>query len=309
MPKPRILVLRGGAIGDFIFTLPALQALRTRWPDSYIEIIGYPHIAQLAQAGRLADAIASLDKAEIARYFSFNPSIPDEQVDYIKSFDLIISYLFDPAGTVKENLRSIGAKQVIYGCPIVENAHAVDVLMKPLEELAIYSEGIEYPCLRLKDSHKKAGSVIVEKMGKKIIAIHPGSGSPKKNWPLENFLSLGELISTRTNIQPVFILGEADNVIAEKLASTKTSFPIVSGHSLVDLAGILSACAGYIGNDSGITHLAASLGITVVAIYGPTDPAIWAPRGPNVKIVTPQTKDEKCLTTITPLMVFNEINF
>ena len=59
--KPRILVVRGGAIGDFIMTLPAIGALRERWPEAHIEILGYPHIAELAQGRYYADAMRSID--------------------------------------------------------------------------------------------------------------------------------------------------------------------------------------------------------------------------------------------------------
>ena len=66
----RFLILRGGAIGDFILTLPAIAAVRERWPDAYIELIGYPHIANLALAAGLVDHVDSLDRAEMARFFS-----------------------------------------------------------------------------------------------------------------------------------------------------------------------------------------------------------------------------------------------
>ncbi|OGV65743.1 MAG: hypothetical protein A2283_12535 [Lentisphaerae bacterium RIFOXYA12_FULL_48_11] len=299
MTKPRILILRGGAIGDFIFTLPALRALRAQWQESYIEITGYPHIAQLALAGGMADLVSSLDKAEIARYFSLKPSIPREQADYIKSFDIIISYLFDPAGSVTKNLLSIGAKQVIYGSPVVKAGHAVDSLMKPLEKLAIYPENNETPILNLQESRKEYGRKILEKIGRQVLAIHPGSGSPAKNWPLNRFISLSRKISGSGRFEPIFLIGEADAEIATTLSKNKIAVPILSGYSLVDLAGILSACCGYIGNDSGITHLAASLGIPVVAIYGPTDPAMWAPRGPNTQIIASSNRSEKRLAEIS----------
>ncbi len=285
MPKPRILILRGGAIGDFIFTFPAFRALRRQWPESYVEITGYPHIADLALAGGMADAVSSLDKAEVARYFSMNASIPAEQAKYIRSFDIIISYLFDPAGTVTKNLLSVGARQVIYGSPVVKGGHVVDFLMKPLEQLAIYPDGLETPVLNLRESLKASGHKILGRIGRDAVAIHPGSGSPSKNWPLDRFILLAGRIND-ISLTPVFILGEADAAIACELSRRNIKVPLLSGYSLVELAGILSSCKGYIGNDSGITHLAAALGIPVVAIYGHTDPDVWAPRGANTGVVT-----------------------
>ena len=149
-PEPkqvRILVLRGGAIGDFILTLPALQKLRARWPEAHIELLGYPHIAELALAGGLIDRVASLDKAEMARFFSRLPKFTDAQRDYVKSFDLVLSYLHDPEDIVRQNLLTAGARQVIYGSPILRGGHAIEHLLRPLETLALYAEGAERPQL------------------------------------------------------------------------------------------------------------------------------------------------------------------
>ena len=178
--KPRILVLRGGAIGDFILTLPAIRALRRRWPDAHLEIIGYPHIADLALADGFVDCVISLDKAEMARFFSPNPAIPEAQAETIRSFDLIVSYLYDPDETVRRNLLSVGARQVVYRSPKVEQVHAVDHLFKALEELAIYPEGVEYPVLELKADHRGKGRERIARFGRDVVALHPGSGSPRR---------------------------------------------------------------------------------------------------------------------------------
>ena len=77
---PRFLILRGGAIGDFIATLPVLQALRAQWPEAVIEIWGYPHVAELAVVAGLAQTVVSLDRAEMARFFVPEPSFTDAQV-------------------------------------------------------------------------------------------------------------------------------------------------------------------------------------------------------------------------------------
>ena len=110
---PRFLLLRGGSLGDFIVTLPVLQALRAQWPAARIEIWGYPHIASLAVAGGLAETVVSLDRAEMARFFVPQPEFTDAQVAAVRSFDLIFNYLHDPVGQVRSNLLLAGAKQVV----------------------------------------------------------------------------------------------------------------------------------------------------------------------------------------------------
>lgn len=305
MSAPRILVLRGGAIGDFILTLPAIQALRERWPGAYIELVGYPHIAELACACGLVDRVTSLDKADIAHYFSLRPCISCEQATYVKSFDIIISYLYDPDGIVKRNILAAGAKQVVYGSPMVEETHAVDHLLRPLEELAIYAKELDRPKLNLKDVHLQNGQNRIKSVGARVIAIHPGSGSPKKNWPLEKFISLAERVAGHTSMTAVFIMGEADTDIARQLSEKKCGVSVLPSCSLIELAESLSACEAYVGNDSGVTHMAASLGIPVLALYGPTNPDIWGPRGPEVKVIQGGMETTESLAAVTVDAVFD----
>ncbi|MFH0954106.1 MAG: glycosyltransferase family 9 protein [Verrucomicrobiota bacterium] len=287
MPKQaRILVLRGGAIGDFILTVPAIQALRDRWPDAYIELVGYPHIANLALAGGLVDHVESLDRAEIARFFALRYALDERQEEYIRSFDLVISYLHDPDGSVRTNLLGAGAKQVVYGSPIVTQGHAIDHLMKPLEALAIYGERPD-PRLNLRGTQREEETKWLAQQGLAVrpVALHPGSGSPKKNWPLEGFIELARRIRGSGAGAPFFVIGEADADLAIMLAELAADVPIVQNHTLVELASVLAGCVAYVGNDSGITHLAAALGIPVVALFGQGEPDRWGPRGPNVCIL------------------------
>ena len=118
-----------------------------------------------------------------------------------------------------------------------------------------------------------------------FFALHPGSGSPKKNWPAKKFAELARRIRDEKCGAPVFSFGEADVAVGEALARLAPDVPVVRGLDLLDLAGVLSTCAGYVGNDSGITHLAAAQGIPVVALFGPSDPVAWGPRGENVRIL------------------------
>src|SRR6266404_5110015 len=92
----RILVIRGGAIGDFILTLPAIKLLRDGFPDAHLEILGYKHIAALAERRFYADAVRSIESASLAKFFAKNSELPVDLVEYFGSFDLVLSYLYDP---------------------------------------------------------------------------------------------------------------------------------------------------------------------------------------------------------------------
>ncbi len=293
--RVRFLVLRGGAIGDFIATLPALTAIRERWPDAYVELIGYPHIARLALDGGLVDRIESLDRARIANFFALVPSFTEDQVEYIRSFDMVISYLHDPDGSVQYNLQLAGARQVVYGSPIVEEGcHAVDHLLKPLETLAIYESG-KSPTLRISEGQRQWGRDVLKARGIQAdpYLIHPGSGSPRKNWPVECFLTLADRIRSEKKGAPIFLVGEADDAVARALDRHE----VLRDLTLLQVASLLSASHAYVGNDSGITHLAASLGIPVTALFGPSSSDQWGPRGRRVTILAARDAD---LRRITP---------
>ena len=290
--QPRFLILRGGAIGDFVVTLPVLQALRERWPGAYIELIGYPHIANLALAGDLVDHVDSLDRADMARFFTPTSTFSEAQAAHVRSFDLVISFLHDPQGFVRDNLLAAGAPQVIYRSPIVPEGHAADHMLKALETLAIYEAGA-HPRLALRASLLDEGRrwLAGNSLADRAWAIHPGSGSPKKNWPAERFAELAGRIRADAGLRPFFILGEADGAAAETLSKQSPDVPMLRDRTLVEVASVLASCRGYVGNDSGVTHLAAALGIPVVALFGPGDPVHWGPRGPKVRILQADGKD------------------
>jgi ADP-heptose:LPS heptosyltransferase len=102
--------------------------------------------------------------------------------------------------------------------------------------------------------------------------IHPFSGSPRKNWPLEKYRALASKLE---RVMPVrWCAGPEDPPLENA----------VHIDDLYDLACWLARARLYIGNDSGVTHLAAAVGTPVLALFGPTDPGVWAPRGPNVRV-------------------------
>jgi ADP-heptose:LPS heptosyltransferase len=126
-------------------------------------------------------------------------------------------------------------------------------------------------------------------------AIHPGSGSPHKNWPLERFLETAEILRDLYQVQLIFLLGPVEQESGLILNGIQArGWPVIRGLPLPLLAGVLSLCAGYLGNDSGVSHLAAALGVPTVVLFGPTDPAFWSPQGPAVRILKPSIHCAPC---------------
>src|SRR5437867_10239777 len=135
----RILVIRVSAIGDFILTLPSLKALRDAYPFAHIEILGYKHIAALAENRFYAQAPRSIEYGPLASFIAKNSKLPAELARYFASFDLIISYLYDPDRIFESNVRRCGVENLFCGpARIVETSdHAARQLAQPIEQLGI----------------------------------------------------------------------------------------------------------------------------------------------------------------------------
>lgn len=275
-PPPRVLVIRGGAIGDFILTLPVMRLLRDMIPNCHLEVMGYLSIATLAQAAGLADSVRSLDHRTMAALFAKNAPIDEALSEHLKSFNLIVSYLFDPDGHFRASMERIGVKTLIECSHRVQpdQGHASRQLAKPLEKLAMF----------LEDSHLQTAHFERREVIPGRIAIHVGSGSEKKNWPLERWLALADDFPDH---EVIFVTGEAEQERGMLIENRP------SWHSLPlpELANRLSTCAAFFGHDSGISHLAAACGVPSLLLFGPTDPAVWAPPQPWVTILRSENGD------------------
>lgn len=277
----RLLVLRGGALGDVILTLPVLRALRTHWPHASLELWAYPHGLVL---GRLAGTVTeglSLDDAGTAALFSPGP-LPDRLLKRLRRADRIVSFLHDPDGCVNRHLAALGAQAVIAASPLVSNRHAVDHFLAPLGVWGVQAPAHASPELMVPDSLREQGRCRAGENGRPFIVLHPGSGSLRKNWPAPAFHELARILETRTGCRIVSLLGPAEE---EQSGFAEWPGSVLRGLSLGEVAGVLAAAQVYVGNDSGITHFAAAVGVPTVALFGPTDPALWAPRGRHVRLL------------------------
>jgi heptosyltransferase III len=284
----RILVIRGGAIGDFILTLPALKALRDARPQAHVEILGYKHIAVLGENRFYAQAVRSIEYGALARFFARNSELPPELADYFASFDLVVSYLYDPDQIFETNLRRCGVENLICGpARIVENSvHAARQLARPIEEL-----GIRVPDLAEKIfpsiEDRQFAREFLAPARQPVIAIHPGSGSREKNWPLENWIDLFSGGNRSAKLAgAVVISGEADDPQAAQLEREWKHRQVRFARNLPlpRLAAVLERSV-FIGHDSGISHLAAAAGARCILLFGPTNPDVWAPKNDNVRIL------------------------
>jgi heptosyltransferase-2 len=292
--KPRILVIRGGAIGDFILTLPGIRLLRENFPDAHLEILGYEHIVALAHRRFYADAIRSIEYSAMAGFFIPHSKLAADLAEYFAGFQQVVSYLFDPDGFFEGNLRRAGVKNYLPAyVKIDDSQHAARQLAQPLERLALFLEDPAAQVHPAEEDNLFARGFLGDS-ARPVIAIHAGSGSPRKNWLEENWAALGQWL-TRLESKPRLLLigGEADEASLSALPAAWREADVLVARALPlpQLAAVLARCRLFLGHDSGISHLAAAVETPCVLLFGPTDPTVWAPANARVHIVPAPESD------------------
>ncbi len=283
----RILVVRGGAIGDFVLTLPAIKVLREAFPKAHLEILGYKQIIALAEQRFYANAVRSIEFAGLAGFFARGADLDPGLKEYFGSFDLIVSYLFDPDGIFEENVKHCAPGQFVTVSPRIEpNEHAALQLARPLAQLGLPAPDLA-PHIFPSAQDRVAASAVVRR-GEGAVALHPGSGGERKNWSLENWVALGERLLCSGIARKLLVFGgEADGAQLRLLHETWGAQPVSYAENLPLplVAAAIKNCSAFVGHDSGISHLAAAVGTPSILLFGPTDPKIWAPKNENLHVV------------------------
>jgi heptosyltransferase-3 len=263
----RRLIIRPGAIGDFILALPALEHLRSRYTEIWASSSNLP-------LARFADRTRSIASTGLDLLGLPGVEPPLRLLDELGSFDLIVSWYGANRMEFREAIERRGLPfRFLQALPDRDSIlHATDFYLRQVS-------GGEGAIPRLACPVGDEG----------YAAIHPFSGSTKKNWPLERYRELATALEPK---MPVLWIVEPGQAQVER-ARAAPPFD-----DLYQLACWLAHAQLYVGNDSGITHLAAAAGTRVLALYGPTDPAIWAPRGQDVRVVAPAIPGQP-MTSIT----------
>jgi heptosyltransferase-3 len=247
----RRLIIRPGAIGDFIVAIPAMESLR----DDHLEVWTRTPNVTLARFAHRARSIAStgLDLLGVT-----DP--PRRVIEELRGFDDIVSWY----GANREEFRALVESlrlpfRFFRALPPDESSmHAIDFYCRQVGALPAAPHIAVSPCRRVAPSPA---------------VIHPFSGSPRKNWPLDRYRELAARLEH-----------------VEWCAGPEGDLPgAVRIDDLYELGRWLAGARVYIGNDSGIAHLAAAVGTPVVVLFGPTDSRVWAPRGSNVRVIARPT--------------------
>ena len=283
----RIVAIRTvNYIGDALFVFPTLAALRTKYPQAHITLINYLPILPLAQAWGLADEV--FDCAE-ERWKSLAAPVGiylNDVRDVVSGADCVIYWDIDIRGKVTFNLHEVGVRDVFVApeTPVdIGDMHIADFMPKAvgLQALGIENVLATYVPPRWQSSK---GFCLFQPP----VAVHPGSTDAKRRWPARSYAEvINELLRRK---YPVLLLAGPSEAETLKMVQKhiephlqRGRLTVLENAPLLQVAAQLQQSRFFLGNDSGIGHLAGLVGVPMLGLFGPTDPVHKRPAGPYVE--------------------------
>ncbi|MGC8491687.1 MAG: glycosyltransferase family 9 protein [Syntrophobacteraceae bacterium] len=302
MSGKKAVVFHQGALGDFLLAAAAIDELAAIGGFTRVDFWSKPeHVSLLAEKsylGRCLPCESPLVSALLHDTLRRTARLPDFLVEAESIFIFGQSGSRVMAGRLKELLST--DVNWIQSFPLAEEArreHVSDFLRRQFTALSQPIAGRPLALLP-PEAEKRGAEELLRQLGihSKPIILHPGSGGRRKVWPLAKWWGLIDRIR-RENSSPVLLsVGPADEYLLEFSTRVRESgIPVVNGLSVLNLSALLSLCSLYIGSDSGVSHLAAAMGIPTLALFGPTDSRVWAPRGRHAIALQRQWKEEEVM--------------
>ena len=270
----KALLVRFGGLGDLLVALPSIQLIRGKYPEARLTLACRREYGALLQETGVVDEIVAEDSRLLTPLFSGKPEAKAALPGWLGSFDLIMGWAHGRTGPI----------YFIEADPEEPGQLSRSFFRKTAEILGESSalsidDWARLPVGRL----RKAGALKRTEAGEEKtprIVVHPGSGSESKRWPLSNFLQIINRLGEHS-IAGALVTGEAEERMEAELEDTALppNWTWLRRPGLSSLAVLLSEAGLYLGNDSGITHLAAACGGDVVALFRRDFVTAWEPLG------------------------------
>ncbi len=313
----RLIVLHQGAIGDFLLTLSVIQAVREMMACDDVTAIAGASSARLAAGRSAVDAWLSPEDLGLYRLFCRDLPLGDRLAGLLGESDHVLNFLGGPTESIHERLEPVVGGQLASIDPRPaprtrsEGRHITSQWADDLRERGWQVPDPTAPRIHIRRAGPPGSGTLRrdespgrgtsdecdrahrERNSSRVL-IHPGSGGRAKCWPLDRFFALADSLS---DLDVTWMLGPAEVQEARRVHERDESLLVEP-----DLAKAADQMAGfdlYVGNDSGMTHLAAAIGLPTVAIFGATDPRIWRPLGEHVAVVAPEDPAQS-LDAISP---------
>lgn len=299
--RENLLIIHQGALGDLILSFPALLSLREQRKASLC-LLCSNDLGRIAYRFNVVDAYVPLESARFSTLFS------GEMTPFVKAFlrdyDTIVLISF--SDRIEQQLRRNQGRPVVRihpRPPVEEKTHVTLSLIGELQASGLIgndSGRVADACggrrqRGMTGGHDQNSRIGDRGPGSLFYLIHPGAGSPRKRWPIENFVQLAVAIERKHFRDVAFVLGPAE---ADERAVLKAgNIQVYDDCNLMDLTTLLEGASCYIGHDSGVTHLASFMRIPTIAIFGPSDPKRWSPTGASVKVLRAAENCPPCFET------------
>ncbi len=283
-----ILVIHPGALGDIILSLPALRILGSQFESDRITLAANSEFAEAAASG-YAGRFLSLSSLPLHRLFTSEP-IPGGDLQFWRFYNRILSWTGSTDRSFAERLGRIHACCLIgsWKPGFTEKRHVSRIFADSLQPWVALPPRLPPTAIAIGPAARSQAVEWLRDQGlsgdRSLYVLHPGAGSATKRWPFSSFLDLARRLSTRGEL--LIVEGPAERGLGCELATAVGHRARVAAQlPLTLLAAVMSMSIAFVGNDSGIAHLAAGLQIPSVVLFGPTLPEHWAPLGGHVSVI------------------------
>lgn len=283
MIRRNVLIFHAGGLGDFVLSWPLGLALGRLHPQSRIIYVTH------ASKGRLAAAAVRLDWRDIESswpaLYSDPAGLTDDCRKLLEQAHSIYTFMASAGDQWCRNVSSISPEAMIVPLrtkpPADFTRHASDYLLQQLAGMPVVQTSVT----QILASLETAGLPLVRRPSDHTILIHPGSGGMGKCFSTNLFAGITDKL-VRDSRKVKIVLGEAEleRFTGEQMRQLEDTAPIVKPATYVDLLAQIAPAAAFIGHDAGPTHLAGIIGVPTLAMFGPTNPAVWRPIGPRARV-------------------------
>jgi ADP-heptose:LPS heptosyltransferase len=297
--RRNVLIFHSGALGDFVLSWPLALALGRIYAQSRITYV------TAGQKGALAERALRIDSSDVEagwhQLYSTDCIPPANVLRLLEGSHTIFSFVAakDSIWAGNVNRLAPGAKLFFIdpNPPPGFAQHASQLLFDQLRSDPVVSTAVSQ---MLKSIHDRGLGISGPANGP--IVLHPGAGAEQKCWPKDRFIALVNHLR-EAGKDVVVLLGDVEQ---ERWSKTErdaftSAATVIMPRSLVDLFVELSRASSVIGNDSGPIHLAGIMGVPTIALFGPTDPAIWQPLGPEVRVIREDTMEKIVVDRVVSL--------
>lgn len=331
----KLLIRATNWVGDAILALPALRAVRAKFPDAHLSIVARPYVADLYRGQSICDELIPYDSNGQHRGWQGREALAEELRAQKFDVALLLQNAFDAAwlawraripqriGYARDGRSFLLTNAIPVPKPNETPWHEKFYYLELLRRVGWLHNLPDDPHIALHVPDSACGpamQTLVEAGARphaRRIAVGAGASyGSAKCWPPDRFAkALNEFLAD-ADMDVILFGTPGESAVSDAIAASLRRPPInLTGKtSIADLPALLSQCHLFLGNDSGAMHVAAAVGLPIVAIFGPTDPCGTAPVSPHSSIVQQKPycspcflrrcpTDHRCMTAITPEMV------